>query len=347
MRSSITRRRVLAAGAALGATGGSLSAAAGQGGMSGPGRKGNIDCHHHILPPHASPVLASLMGGWSPEAAISGMDVAGIATGIVWPGSIRQGDPQKIAAVTRMWNEFGAGLGRDHPGRFGLFAALPFPDVAACAAEIDHAYDQLHADGVGIVTSYGNLWLGDRSFWPIYEKLNDRDAVVFVHPMDAACCMPSSMTYMTPPIDGSWIEWPMDTARTILSLMASGTLSRYPRIRFIFCHGGGVMPLLVERIAGFAAWKHVGPESLARMFPDGGIENEFRQLHFECAQACSHTSMDALRSLVPDSQILFGTDFPFFPLVYGATRFRDLGLPPTTEAAISYRNAGRLMPRWA
>ena len=146
--------------------------------------------------------------------------------------------------------------------------------------------------------------------------------------------------------DGSWIEWPMNTARAIFSLMTSGTLRRYPDIRFIFSHGGGVMPLLVERVAGLAAWPHVGPQGLNTYFPDG-IEAEFAKLHFECAQACSRTNMGALRSLVPDTQILFGSDSPIFPLSYGSSQFVKLDLPPATMHAIGRGNAGRLMPRWA
>ena len=153
------------------------------------------------------------------------------------------------------------------------------------------------------------------------------------------------MSYMRPGMDGSWIEWPMNTARAILSLMVSGTLRRYPRVRFIFCHGGGVMPLLVNRIGGFAAWKHVGEQGLRTLFPDG-IEQAFKQLHFECAQACSPANMSALRSLVPDSQILFGTDFPFFPLQYGAARFSELGLGAAAVSEIGRGNAMQLLPRW-
>ena len=339
---AIGRRRLLAGGAVFGTLGMAIGASAARASQ----RSGLIDVHHHILPPDAPPPMMKLMGDWTAEGAVSGMDSAGIATGIAWPGPIHGNDVQRNRRTARTWNEFGAKLGHDHPGRFGLFASLPFPDAEGCAAEIDYALDHLHADGFGIATNYGNAWLGDASFWPIYERLNARKAVVFAHPFDASCCMTPTMSYMRPGMDGAWIEWPMNTARTILSLMSSGTLRKYPDIRFIFCHGGGVMPLLVNRIAGFAAWKRVGPRGLKAVFPDG-IENEFRQLHFECAQACSHPNMDALRTLAPDSQILFGSDYPFFPLTYGATQFAGLHLPHTAARAIGRGNAMKLLPRWA
>ena len=125
------------------------------------------------------------------------------------------------------------------------------------------------ADGFGITTSYGEQWLGDERFYPVYEKLNSIDAVVFVHPSDAACCGPSAMSYNRGRMDGSWVEWPMNTARAIMSLIVSGTLRRFPRIRFIFSHGGGVMPLLLNRVAGLANWRDVGEEGLKELMPEG------------------------------------------------------------------------------
>ena len=305
-----------------------------------------IDVHHHILPPTAPEGFKRMLAGWTPEGAIAGMDRAGIATGIGYPGPIREGSGAERGEKARAWNDYGADLTRRFPGRFGLFASLPFPDVERTLAEIDRALDELHADGFGIATSYGDLWLGDDVLQPIWAKLNDRDAVVFVHPHDAACCAPDRMSYNKPGMDGSWIEWPINTARAIMSLMVSGTLRRHPRIRFIFAHGGGVMPLLVKRVGGLANWTAVGEEGLKRLFPNG-VEAEFRTLHFECAQACSRPNMDALRSLVSDNRILFGSDYPFFSLPYAADQFAGVAFPAATRQAVARDNARALLPRWA
>jgi predicted TIM-barrel fold metal-dependent hydrolase len=147
-------------------------------------------------------------------------------------------------------------------------------------------------------------------------------------------------------MDGSWIEWPMNTARTILSLIASGTLRRYPRIRFIFAHGGGVMPLLIRRMAGFADWPAVGAEGLRHVFPEG-LETAFAALHFECAQAYAATNLGALRSLVPDRQLLFGSDYPIFPMTHATGDFARAALPARTLRAMARGNAEALLPRWA
>lgn len=305
---------------------------------------GLIDVHHHIRPPGAPEGFARLTAKWSPEGAIAEMDAAGIAAGMAYPGPILPSVADK-ADRARRFNEYGATLGQAHSGRFGLFASLPLPDIAATLAEIDFALTALKADGFGVSTSYGEAWLGDPMFTPVHEKLNAHDAVVFVHPHDAACCAPGGMTYIQPGMDGSWIDWPMNTARTIFSLMTSGTLRRFPRIRWIFAHGAGVMPLLVQRLADFTAWDAVGPQKMKQLFPQG-IEAEFARLHFEGAQAWTRTNLSALRSLVSDRQILFGSDYPFFSLEHSVQRFAEASLPAKSRAAIGRGNAARLLPRW-
>ena len=307
---------------------------------------GLIDVHHHILPPGASEAMKKLMAGWSAQGAVAAMEKNGVAAGMAYPGPILSGTDVERRDKARVWNEFGAKMGQDYPGRFGLFASLPFPNVEHCIAEIDFALTHLKADGFGIATSYGDRWLGDESFWPIYEKLNSHGAVVFVHPHDASCCSADKMSTNRVITDGPWIEWPINTARAIMNLLVSGARRRFPRIKFIFAHGGGVTPLLVKRISGFSAWSDVGDEELKRLFPEG-IEAEFRKLYFECAQAASPTNVNALRSLVPDSQILFGSDYPFFPLAYGTGQFARLALPPQTARAIGRGNAVKLLPQWA
>lgn len=305
---------------------------------------GLIDFHHHILPPGASEFLMQLMAGWSPEGAIAEMDDAGVGAGMAFPTPNLGQDAKTSCTLARRWNDFGADLGARFPGRFGLFASLPLPDIDACLAEIVYATEALHADGFGIATSYDDIWLGDQRLWPVYEALNALGAIVFVHPRDAPCCAPEKLSYHRDVMDGSWLEWPMNTARTIFSLLVSGTLRRFPRVRFIFSHGGGVMPLLVSRIEGFKGWPHVGEAGLGRLFPNG-LRSELGRLHFECAQAYSTTNIAAIRSIVPDTQLLFGSDYPIFPLAHATEQFADLKLSCGLESQIAYGNATRLLPK--
>lgn len=340
-----SRRAVLGGGAAALALAGLGSA------LAAPRQSGLIDVHHHIVPPrNGMPAAQVAYLNWSPEGALAQMDSAGVATAIAYPGPVLFGEAREKQELARVWNEFGAGLGEKHRNRFGLFATLPIPDPDACAAEIDYALDILKADGFGISTNYGDAWLGDEIFEPIFAKMNARGAVVFVHPFNCAVCGPANFSYQrklaTPGVEQGWLEWPMSTARTIMNLLVSGTVRRYPRIRFIFAHGGGVMPMLVERIAGLAHSRSIGEAKLRALFPDG-VNAAFAKLFFEGAQALSAPNLSALRALVPDSQILFGSDYPYFSLDYAADRLAGLKLRRSLREAISHDNARRLLTRWA
>ena len=169
--------------------------------------------------------------------------------------------------------------------------------------------------------------------------------MVYVHPAEAPCCTPTTLSYEQPPLATAWMEFPVNTARTILSLWGAQTTRRMPDIRFIFCHGGGVMPMLLGRIAGFDDWRAVGPERLNRMFPDG-IYAEFAKLYFDCAQAFAPEAFDLLRKVVPATHLLFGSDFSYFPVAHSAEFFGKLQMPPSLRAQIASTNAAALLPRW-
>ena len=125
-----------------------------------------------------------------PRKSIEDMDRGGVAAAVVSitnPG-LWFGDAAVTRRLARACNDYGAKLVQDHPTRFGLFAAMPLPDVDATLKEIAYAYDTLKADGVGLLTSYGDTWLGNPAFRPVMEELNRRKAVVHVHPTAANCC---------------------------------------------------------------------------------------------------------------------------------------------------------------
>jgi len=303
-----------------------------------------IDVHHHFQAPGSVGLR-----DWSAAIALDAMDRDGVAVGV---GNV-QGDPvlratidpERRRAQVRGWNDFGAKVVASRPDRFGLFATLPLDDIDGTLQEIDYAYTQLKADGCGIATSYADKWVGDPTFEPVFQELNRRSAIVFVHPTDAPCCVPAALTYEKPPIQGAWLEWPMNTARAIFSLIANGSLRRYPRIRFIFSHGGGVMPLLVSRIEGEVELSTVGPDRFRAMFPNG-IRSEFATLYFEGAQAFDPVNFDALTKLVPMSHILFGTDYNRLSIATAVSALDGLKLPSESTYAIGRGNAETLFPRF-
>ncbi len=300
-----------------------------------------IDVHHHLYPPEYLARLGRhlkvplIMSTWTPERSLDQMDCAGIRTAllsITAPG-VWFGDPAEARQLARISNEYGAGLKRDHAGRFGLYAALPTPDLDGSLAEIAYAMDTLHADGIGMFTSYGDKWLGDPLFAPIYEELNRRKAVLYTHPTDAPCCVG-----LVPTITDYVVEWGTDTTRSIATMVFNDFAGRYPDIKVIFSHAGGTMPFLIER---FEVQAKLG--NYPKTLPDGP-HPALRHFHYDTAQASNPEALGTLMKLVPPSQIVFGTDYPYRTCEEHVRNLAAMELRPEDLAAIESGNARRLMP---
>jgi predicted TIM-barrel fold metal-dependent hydrolase len=300
-----------------------------------------VDFHHHFVPPkHLEAILAQRESGrtppWSAELSIAEMDRNGIATAIcslVQPGVWLGAGVEAARALARECNEYGARMVADHRGRFGLFAVIPLPDVEGSLREIEYALDTLKADGINLFTSFERKYLGDPAFAPVYEELNRRKAVVYVHPTQPVCCVG-----LVPGVTVSTIEYATDTSRTIASLVYSGTATTFPDIRFIFSHGGGTMPFLLGRFERLASEK-------ADPWLRDGAAPLLRRFHYEIAQANHPGALDALLRLAPISNVLFGTDYPLRP---ASEAVEGVAAYPFTDAqrrAISRDNAERLVPR--
>ena len=316
---------------------------------------GRIDLHRHYFPAafldaqrqsalrQSRPAaLGAALEGWSKARTIEAMDRYGIATGILsisTPGPWF-GDIEESKRLARECNDYAAEMMRDHPDRFGLFAALPLPDPDAALREIDYAFDTLHADGVAIMTSYattaGTTWPGDASLAPVFAELNRRKALAFFH---LGRVSSGNVVSGVPDV---MAETPHEMTRAIMSLLFNGTLSRNPDIRFIFTNAGGTVPMLSGRIA--AATKRLGAE-FDRLVPKGS-EYELKRLFYEVSNATSPASLAAVAAFVPPSQIVFGTDYPFVPIEATIAGIDAFWAGPLSDPV--YRtNAATLLPRLA
>ena len=271
------------------------------------GKPSWIDIHHHFAPPawvaevKGRPLLQPANTKWTPAQSIDDMDRGGVAAAVVSitnPG-LWFGDAAATRRVARACNDFGAKLVQDHPTRFGLFAAMPMPDVDATLQEIAYAYDTLKVDGIGLFTSYGDTWLGNAAYQPVMQELNRRKAVVHVHPTAANCCR--NLAYAPGVAPGS-MEYGTDTTRAIMGVTFSGDAVRFPAIRFIWSHAGGTLPFLAGRISGAA--------NNAKDRLPNGLMPELKKFYYDLAGAANAGAVASLLQLVTPSQVLFGTDFP-------------------------------------
>ncbi len=310
-----------------------------------------IDVHHHLLPDFyvaavgraaitsIAPKYSSVSLEWTPQKSLDEMDRNGVAAALLSlsaPG-LWFGDQAATTRLARRCNDYMAQQIVLQPDRFGMFAALPLPDAEASLAEIRHSGDDLRCDGFGLLSSYGNRYLGDQAFAPVFDELNRRHAVVFIHPTASDACR-----HLMPDLPVSIIEFPFDTTRAAMSLLYSGTLLRCPNIRFIFSHAGGAIPYLAHRMARLDA-----QEEYAK-YTAGGALKLLQRHYYDTALSANAPALAALEAFVPLSQVLFGSDFPFAPGMMGKTiaslAAHKFGSP--ASARIERDNALGLFPRF-
>ena len=333
-----------------------------------------IDVHHHFTPPAyleftrannqaggggggtgrsssgGQLPLSSAYRGWTLAEDLEDMDRNGTATAllsITTPG-FWFGETHAVRKVARECNEFAAKLGADHRGRFGNFATIPLADAEGALREMEYALDTLKADGIGVYSNYGDKWLGHDSFAPVYEELNRRKTVVYVHPNAANCCRNLVLDVGDPIVD-----YGADTTRTIASLIFSGTTARFPDITWIFSHGGGMMPFVIERfLLGTEAEVVPGivTKGQGKVPPPKatkGVLSELRKMYYYTAQATNPVAMRALRTVVPVSQIVYGTDYWYRSAAETARGLTTNKVFNDAELrAINRENAARILPRY-
>lgn len=299
-----------------------------------------IDTHHHFFPteldefyrirPKENP---------SPSERIERMDQNGIAVGIlsVAGAGIPVETRERARKITRAVNEAAAKMVRDYPQRLGSFAALPLFDVEGSLQEIAYAFDVLKSDGISLVTSYEGRWPGDPSFAPVWNELHRRKAIVYFHPTDPTCCRDLTRAIgVTSPA----MEYPFDTARAIVSLITSGTILRCPDVRLIFSHGGGAISSVHERLD----W-YIRDNQKGSTIPNGVVA-ELRKLYFDTVFVTNKATFGSVAEIMPANHLLFGTDFPYYPLPGIVKELTGLGLAANVLRGIERENALSLFPRF-
>jgi 6-methylsalicylate decarboxylase len=262
-----------------------------------------IDVHAHYLPPGTVPranpaqnFVSSPMPRWTPEFALDFMDRHDIATQMLsLPSHLSREEARTI-------NEYGATVGKQYPGRFGLLAALPMDDVEAALSEIAFAFDQLNADGVVMVTNYSGNYLGNARFDPVFAELNKRSATIFIHPIN-----PAGYDCVACGRPGPVIEFTFDTCRSVTDMLYAGSLSRYNDLKFIVSHAGGPLPTLAPRLGTIGTLPWVAhPAELTQE----AVRTQLGRLYFDTAISGTAASIGPVLELTTPDHVVFGSDFP-------------------------------------
>ena len=200
----------------------------------------------------------------------------------------------------------------------------------------------LKLDGIGLLTNVEGVYLGSPAFDPILQEAHRRGAVIYVHPI-----APPGFVTFSQGFSAATVEYPFDTTRMLLNMIACGTFRRYPNMRLIVSHGGGTLPYLAERISNLAAMFNRQdpplrpPEAIAQL----------KSIYYDTTAVANPVSLASYRAFVPPERQLYGSDAPFMP---------EFTIPPSRAAldatqagapdafdAIQLINATRLFPRLA
>jgi 6-methylsalicylate decarboxylase len=323
---------------------------------------GRIDIHAHSVPKPYRDVLTAASGGkreppgWSPEEALDAMERDGIGaaiTSIAASWTFLSGN--EVVTLARRCNDFSAELIARWPSRFGAFAAVPVSDVNAACSELRYTFETLKLDGVGLFSNYAGKHLGDPIFDPILQMLNDYEATVFIHPTDTEANQRIQLR-VPPPL----LEFAFDTTRLGVSLLVSGALDRYPKVKFILAHAGGTLPFLSWRISHLLA-RHFSNPPFTEHFPmpllqhnAGEVTSEFvmtrlRRFWYDTALSPDAETFGCLRAFADPERILFGTDWPYAPDTLVKDSIDSLCAPNflgnDERTRIERNNALKLFPR--
>lgn len=309
------------------------------------GNGGIVDVHSHMVPDfYLREALASGIvfpdgmpkwPSWSVGEHLQMMDGCGIDNAVLSVSSpgVHFGDDRKAADLARRVNDFGAGV-VEGQSRLGFFASLPLPNVVDSTVEAVRALDQLGADGVTVMSNAGGMYLGNAVLTPLLAALDARSAVVFVHPTSPPNSAAVSLGRPAP-----MIEFLFDTARTVVDLILLGVVDRFPNIRWVFTHGGGVLPLLADRVDFFRTQVGLGTPPT----PD-----VLQRLWFDLAGTPVPRQLPALLSTVGPDRLVYGSDYCFTPITGVQEQLRSLDAGEANGGLENWRattsgNARRLL----
>ena len=313
-----------------------------------------VDVHTHIIIPEYMEVLkehgAELeetfpLPAWDAERHIAFMDSACIRTAVLTMPAPQPyyGDTEESAECIRRVNEVSAKVKRQYPGRFKFCAALPLPDVDAAIREAIYTLDTLGADGVKLATNSRGQYLGDEELDPLMEVLNERHAVIIIHP-HRPTPYPEKIITTTPL---AMYEYPAETTRAVVNMLSRNVLVRYPNLKVVVPHCGSFLPLALPRM------KSILPAMVKQgyMQPIDWEENLSR-LYFDLAGSPTLEVLRSLLTITMPEHILYGSDYPYLPdavLKSNLQRLKqilasDKELAPHSED-ILWNNAERLFEK--
>ena len=269
--------------------------------------QGVIDVHSHIITPEFVSSLENegrLLDEGFPlpkydvENHLKWMDEAGVQTSVLTLAA-----PQPSSAeVVRQTNEDAARIKKEHPDRFLFCAALPLPDVNAAIREAIYSLDTLKADGIKLATNIGGQYLGAPELDTLFSVLNERKAVLILHPHRPEPV--NKQVMQQTPL--AMQEYLSETTRAVSNMISRNLLARYNNIKVVVPHCGAYLPLAIPRM------KTLTPVMQAnKMVGEIDYEANLRALYYDLAGAHSPEVIRMLLTITTPDHLLYGSDYPY------------------------------------
>ena len=269
--------------------------------------QGVIDVHSHIITPEFVSSLENegrLMDEGFPlpkynvENHLKWMDEAGVETSVLTLAA-----PQPSSAeVVRQTNEAAARIKCEHPGRFLFCAALPQSDVSKAIEEAKYALDVLKADGIKLATNVDGQYLGAPELDTLFSVLNERKAVVILHPHRPEPV--NRQVMQQTPL--AMQEYLSETTRAVSNMISRNVLARYNNIKVVVPHCGAYLPLAIPRM------KSLTPVMQAnKMVGEIDYEANLRALYYDLAGSHSPEVIRMLLTITTPDHLLYGSDYPY------------------------------------
>jgi aminocarboxymuconate-semialdehyde decarboxylase len=242
--------------------------------------------------------------------------------------------PEISVAWARTVNDAFARVVSERPGRFAALATLPLNDPGASVAELERAISTLGLPGAMVFSNVNHVALADARFEPLWRKANELGAVVYIHPTDPLG-VDAMLDYWLMPLVG----FLFDTTLAASTLVFSGVVARYPRIRWVLTHMGGAIPYLAERLdRGYRAF------SECRQHIDRPPSEYLRHFYFDTVNF-NPAALRLALDFAGEDRIVAGSDYPHqigsIPLMLDTIRGYDA--PAAVKEKIFSRNAAELL----
>jgi predicted TIM-barrel fold metal-dependent hydrolase len=245
---------------------------------------------------------APVIEDWITQMDDSEIDLAIVSVGALQPYFAEERTGAKVARATNLMQREAVNLGA---GRIAAFAALPLPHLDAALAELEFAMDECGFAGVTLGTSVCGEPLDAPAFDQLWAALDERHAIVFIHPGTTPVMAVGSADFMLAPIFVS----PTETAVALCRLVASRLTLRHPHVQIISVAFGGALPFFAHRFD--TALSRVAPDVYAEL---GGVIPRLRDMWFDTSMADEPFALDTVRQTFGVDRLVFGSDLPRGPL---------------------------------